>query len=135
MFEIMAEKNAEMHVGYEKPDPEGIYRVGWDAWLSFFHYYFAETFLEVFLLFSTAAGFLYGQRRAYHGILLGWALALGSYLVYFVSVKSVQYLIPLFLPLYGDEGQPPPFTRMLAYLVPAGLMLLQVEVNVVRLVG
>ena len=97
--------------------------------------------------------------------MLGWAVALGSYLVYFVAVKSIQYLIPLFLPLYGgvfgfseaalagllakpqdpvgdhDMGRAPsstevpPFTRLLADLVPAGFMLAQVGINLVKAGG
>ena len=150
MLEIMSGKSVEMAQGYDKPDPEGIYRTGWDAWLPFFRYYFGEDFFSLFLLFSTTAGFLFGRQRLYHGVLLGWVLALGIYLVYFVMVKSIQYLIPLYLPFYGGlygfseavcyglrgEGEePPPFTRLLADVVPAVFLAAQLALNVSRLAG
>ena len=150
MLEIMSGKSVEMMQGYDKPDPEGIYTTGWDAWLPFFQYYFAENIFSWFLLFSTTAGFLFGRQRIFHGVLLGWVLALGAYLVYFVMVKSIHYLIPLYLPYYGGvygfseavrfglrgEGeQPPPFTHLLADGVPACFLLAQLVLNVMRLGG
>ena len=150
MLEIMAEKSSEMRFGYDKPDPHNIYRIGLDAWLPFFQVYFAANFFSIYLLFSSAAGFLFSRRRIYYGVLMGWVLVLGAYLVYFVAVKSNQYLIPLFLPLYGGvfgfseaalyglrrEGEDlPPFTRLFSSLVPAVFLLVQLVINLIWLAG
>jgi hypothetical protein len=99
--EIMQQKNTEMAQGYNEPDPEHIYRTGWDAWLPFFVKDYGAGWFLAFLVLSAGATSLWGKERLFPAVLLGWAVVMAAYLVYFVAVKSYQYMLPLFVPLYG----------------------------------
>jgi len=100
--EIMQQKNTEMAQGYNEPDPEHIYRTGWDAWLPFFVKYYGAGWFLVFLVVSAGVAALLSKERLFPAVLLGWAAVMAGYLVYFVAVKSYQYMLPLFVPLYGS---------------------------------
>ncbi|HTX78834.1 MAG TPA: hypothetical protein VMC62_04160, partial [Longilinea sp.] len=99
--EIMQQKNVEMAQGYNEPDPQHIYRTGWDAWLPFFINYYGAGWFLAFLVISAGAAALLSKERLFPAVLLGWAVVMAGYLVYFVAVKSYQYMLPLFVPLYG----------------------------------
>jgi hypothetical protein len=100
-FRVMGNKQSEMAAGYGEPDPEHIYRTGWDAWLPFFQQDYAAHFFSIFLIGSVVAGTLYGKQRLFNGMLLAWVVAVTGYLVYFVVVKSTQYMLPLFVPFFA----------------------------------
>lgn len=92
--EILAEKQQEMKFGYGDPDPENIYRTGWDAWLPFLELHYGHRAL----LALTALGLLFtslrGENRQTHRLIGLWVIPSLGYLVYFVAVKSFQYLLP-----------------------------------------
>jgi hypothetical protein len=98
---IMGDKRSEMAYGYNEPDPEQIYHTGWGAWLPFFEEGYAANFFSLFLLASAIVGTWWGRQRIFNGMLLAWVAALAGYLVYFVAVKSSQYMLPLFVPFYA----------------------------------
>jgi hypothetical protein len=98
---IMEQKNTEMAQGYNEPDPQHIYRTGWDAWLPFFVKDYGAGWFLAFLVLSAGAASLWGKEHLFPAVLLGWAVVMAAYLVYFVAVKSYQYMLPLFVPLYG----------------------------------
>jgi hypothetical protein len=100
-FRVMGNKQSEMAAGYGEPDPEHIYRTGWDAWLPFFQQDYAAHFFSIFLIVSVVAGTLFGKQRLFNGMLLAWVVAVTGYLVYFVVVKSTQYMLPLFVPFFA----------------------------------
>jgi hypothetical protein len=97
----MNDKHTEMAYGYDEPDPEQIYRTGWEAWLPIFEEGYAANFFSIFLLASAIVGTLLGRQRIFNGMLLAWVVVLAGYLVYFVAVKSSQYMLPLFVPFYA----------------------------------
>jgi hypothetical protein len=98
---IMNDKQSEMTLGYNEPDPQQIYRTGWQAWLPFFEDGYAANAFSLFLLASVIVGTLVGRQRIFNGMLLAWVVVVILYLVYFVAVKSSQYLLPLFVPFYA----------------------------------
>jgi hypothetical protein len=107
LVRIMNEKHTEMAYGYNEPDPQQIYHTGWAAWLPFFEEGYAANFFSIFLLVSLIVGIWYGgqgghgQSQIFNGMLLAWVVVLAGYLVYFVAVKSSQYMLPLFVPFYA----------------------------------
>lgn len=107
LVRIMNDKHTEMAYGYNEPDLQQIYRTGWAAWLPFFEEGYAANFFSIFLLASLIVGtWIGGQGRhgpsqIFNGMLLAWVIVLAGYLVYFVAVKSSQYLLPLFVPFYA----------------------------------
>ena len=101
LVRIMNDKQGEMKYGYNEPDPQQIYRTGWDAWLPFFEEGYATNFFSIFLLVSAIVGIFMGGQRIFNGMLLAWVVVLAGYLVYFVAVKSSQYMLPLFVPFYA----------------------------------
>ncbi len=104
LVRIMNEKHTEMAYGYNEPDPQQIYRTGWAAWLPFFEEGYAANFFSIFLLASLIVGTWlggHGQSQIFNGMLLAWVVTLAGYLVYFVAVKSSQYMLPLFVPFYA----------------------------------
>jgi hypothetical protein len=113
LVRIMHDKRTEMVYGYNQPDPQQIYRSGWAAWLPFFEEGYAANFFSIFLLASLIVGTWlggqdpqggqggHGQSQIFNGMLLAWVIVLAGYLVYFVAVKSSQYMLPLFVPFYA----------------------------------
>jgi len=101
MVEIMQEKNAEMAHGYDEPDPQNIYRTGLEVWLPFFEQHYTQSYFFFFLFFALAAGSLWGSETYLNRLLLAWCVVVAGYLIYFVAVKSYQYMLPLMAPLYS----------------------------------
>ncbi len=101
LVRILNDKQGEMKYGYNEPDPEQIYRTGWEVWLPFFEEGYATNFFSIFLLASASLGIFMGGQRIFNGMLLAWVSVLAGYLVYFVAVKSSQYMLPLFVPFYA----------------------------------
>jgi hypothetical protein len=101
MVEIMQEKSAEMAHGYNEPDPQNIYRTGLEVWLPFFELHYTQSYFFFFLFFALSAGSLCGSETYLNRLLLAWCVVVAGYLIYFVAVKSYQYLLPLMVPLYS----------------------------------
>lgn len=100
MLAILSEKSGEMAEGYVGDyDPRNDYRPGWDAWYPAFEDHYVEMFCFFFLIFSMVIGFVAGDHRLTHLITFLWFAAITGYLIFFVAVKSTQYVLPALLPL------------------------------------
>ncbi len=108
-----------MRQGYNEPDPEGVYRLGLQAWMVFFRMHFMQDFYFYFSIFALIAGSLLGTQKTLNRLILAWCAVIGIFLTNWIAVKSFQYLLPLMIPLYagvflfpsiaGGENYPKPF--------------------------
>jgi hypothetical protein len=107
-----------MRQGYNEPDPQGVYRLGLQAWMVFFRMHFMQDFYFYFSIFALVAGSLFGTEKTLNRLILAWCSVIGTFLVGWIAVKSFQYLMPLMIPLYagvflfpniaGADHYPPP---------------------------
>lgn len=101
MIAILSEKTGEMSSGYNGDfnDPKNDYRPGWDAWYPAFEDHFTEMYCFFFLLASLITACFIGKSQwTYRHIALWWVV-IAVYLIWFVAVKSTQYVLPMMLPL------------------------------------
>lgn len=100
MVSILSEKTNEMSYGYEGDyDPRNDYRTGWDAWYPAFEDHYTKMYCFVFLQATIIAGCFIGKKKLLFQMLLCWEIMIGGYLVFFVAVKSTQYVLPFLLPV------------------------------------
>ncbi len=101
MLAIMSEKTGEMSSGYNADfnDPKNDYRPGWDAWYPAFEDHYTEMYCFFFLIASLAAGCFIGKEQWTYRHLALWWVVIAVYLIWFVAVKSTQYVLPMMLPL------------------------------------
>lgn len=90
-----------MRQGYDEPDPQGVYRLGLQAWMVFFRMHFMQDFFFYFSCFALITGSLLGTQKTLNRLILAWCSVTGIFLVGWIAVKSFQYLLPLMIPLYG----------------------------------
>jgi len=106
-FEILNEKQFDMKYGYNHPDPENIYRTGWGVWLPFLEQHYGQRFF----LLITALGLLItsfiSKHRHTQRLITLWVLPSLGYLIYFVVVKSYQYLLPPLVPFLAASFSAP----------------------------
>lgn len=148
MLATMAEKSGEMARGYAEPDPERVYRTGWDAWAPFFERDYAQTWFSGFLLFSSVLAALVVKERTFPALLLGWGVVMGGYLVFFVAAKAFQYSLPLFMPFYSaafllpqvfsarshlQNSLKPRWVQKAVMGTTFGLCLIQLVINLVKI--
>ena len=95
-----ARRQAVMANGINEPDPENIYRTGLDAWWPFMTRSFGSSATLITLGISVVIGALGKKHANFYRILLAWLLAIGTYLIGFVLVKSSWYMLPFLVPLY-----------------------------------
>ena len=148
MVEIMQEKSGEMAEGYAGDyDPRNDYRPGWDAWYPAFEDHYTQMFCFFFLIASLLFGCFYGEIQLAHRMELFWFLMIGGYLVFFVAVKSTQYVLPVLLPLMGtifsiplaiQSGEIPAFLQKKwieksAWFLASGIYLAQLVINIVNI--
>jgi hypothetical protein len=100
-LQIWQGKNVEMTYGYNEPDPQHIYRTGLEVWMPFFEQHYTQGYFFFFLFLALAAGSLWGSETYLNRLLLAWCVVVAGYLIYFVAVKSYQYILPLMVPLYA----------------------------------
>lgn len=99
--QILQEKSVEVSQGYDEPDPEGVYQKGLAATLPHLREPYGLPFMLAFLLVSITAAFACGKNRLVNGVLLGWVLMSGSYLVFFSAIKNYHYWLPVMVPLFS----------------------------------
>ena len=101
MIAILTEKTGEMSSGYngDFSDPKNDYRPGWDAWYPAFENHFTEMFCFFFLIVSLLTACFTGRRQWTFRIIFLWWIVVAVYLIWFVAVKSTQYVLPMMLPL------------------------------------
>lgn len=100
MVAIMTEKTGEMAHGYEGDyDPRGDHRTGWDAWYPAFEDHYVKQFCFWFLALTLLTGSFIGAQQLTYRMVASWCLVITGYLVFFVAVKSTQYVLPALLPM------------------------------------
>ena len=143
MAAILTEKTGEMSTGYNSDfsDPKNDYRPGWDAWRPAFEDHFTEMFCFFFLLFSLlTACFLGREQWTFHIIFLWW-IVVAVYLIWFVAVKSTQYVLPMMLPMMSCIFALPRalcdlknrHIRAAAWLLSAGIFTAQLIINLIKI--
>ena len=101
MAAILTEKTGEMTTGYNADfsDPKNDYRPGWQAWRPAFETHFTEMFCFFFLIASLVCACFWGREQWTFRIIFLWWIVVAVYLIWFVAVKSTQYVLPMMLPL------------------------------------
>ena len=101
MAAILTEKTGEMTTGYNADfsDPKNDYRPGWQAWRPAFETHFTEMFCFFFLIVSLVCACFLGREQWTFRIIFLWWIVVAVYLIWFVAVKSTQYVLPMMLPL------------------------------------
>ena len=142
MVAILTEKTGEMSSGYNADfnDPKNDYRPGWDAWYPAFEDHYTEMYCFFFLIASLAAACFVGWDQWTYRHLALWWVVIAVYLIWFVAVKSTQYVLPMMLPLMSCifalpralEGR----SRKLvlpARIVSAAVWASQLVINVIKI--
>ena len=97
---------------------------------------------ETFPVAKNISAFLGSERLTYRTVAL-WSLTITAYLVFFVAVKSTQYVLPALLPLMGaifalplvveDAGIFSGRTRTAAWLASGAVFAAQLVLNLIRI--
>ena len=103
---IMAEKTEEMKTGYNEPDPEGVYSIGFPAWLPFMEKGYGSRVFLTLALASLILGSIYGKESKINLLTLAWFIPYTGYLSLFLAVKSLQYLLPVLIPFISGIINP-----------------------------
>ena len=143
MVAILTEKTGEMTTGYNADftDPKNDYRPGWDAWYPAFEDHFTEMFCFFFLLGSLLCACFVGRDRWTFRIIFLWWIVVAVYLIWFVAVKSTQYVLPMMLPLMSCIFALPralrevqnKHLRSAAWLASSGVFLAQLIINLIKI--
>lgn len=148
MVTILRQKSTEMAEGYVGDyDPRNDYRTGWDAWYPAFEDHYTEMYCFFFLVFSLVFASFFGDQKLTHLMTLCWCVVIISYLVFFVAVKSTQYVLPALLPLMAsvfsipqavETGQVPAILRhksirIGSWIVAGGILVSQFIINLIKI--
>ncbi len=143
MAEILTEKTGEMSTGYNADfsDPKNDYRPGWNAWYPAFEDHFTEMFCFFFLILSLAAACFAGRYQWTYRVLALWWAVVSVYLIWFVAVKSTQYVLPMMLPLMSCifalprtlEGIRSRKIRSAAWVLSADIFAAQLIINLIKI--
>ena len=142
MVAILTEKTGEMSSGYNADfnDPKNDYRPGWDAWYPAFEDHYTEMYCFFFLIASLVTACFIGRDQWTYRHLALWWVVIAVYLIWFVAVKSTQYVLPMMLPLMSCifalpralEGK----RRQLvlpAWIVSAAVWASQLVINIIKI--
>ena len=143
MLAILTEKTGEMSTGYNADfsDPKNDYRPGWEAWYPAFEDHFTEMFCFFFLIASLLAACFIGREKWTYRIIALWWVVVSVYLIWFVAVKSTQYVLPMMLPLMSCIFALPRALRdtrdrrvcVGARVVSAGIFTVQIIINLIKI--
>ena len=143
MVRILTEKTGEMSSGYNADfsDPKNDYRPGWDAWYPAFEDHFTEMYCFFYLIISLAAACFLGKRQWTYRYIALWWVVVSVYLIWFVAVKSTQYVLPMMLPLMSCifalpealDGVKNKKIRTAAWLLSSGIFLSQWIINLIKI--
>ena len=143
MIAIITEKAGEMTTGYNADfsDPKNDYRPGWDAWRPAFAAHFTEMFCFFYLIVSLGCACLMGREQWTFRIIFLWWIVISVYLIWFVAVKSTQYVLPMMLPLMSCIFALPRAVRDLrekrvragAWVISVGIYTAQLVINLIKI--
>ena len=143
MIAILTEKTGEMSTGYNADfnDPKNDYRPGWDMWSPAFADHFTEMFCFFFLLASMLIACFIGREQWTFRIIFLWWIVVAVYLIWFVAVKSTQYVLPMMLPMMSCIFALPralrdlknKHIRIAAWLLSTGIFIAQLIINLIKI--
>ena len=143
MAAILTEKTGEMSSGYNADfsDPKNDYLPGWDAWYPAFEDHFTEMFCFFFLIASLLTACFAGREQWTFRIIFLWWIVVAVYLIWFVAVKSTQYVLPMMLPLMSCIFALPralrdisnKHIRLSAWILAAGIFTAQIIINLIKI--
>lgn len=143
MMDILTEKTGEMSTGYNADfsDPKNDYRPGWDAWYPAFEDHFTEMFCFFYLVISLGTACFAGRHQWTYRLTALWWVVVSVYLIWFVAVKSTQYVLPMMLPLMSCifalpralEGIRSRRIRFGALILSAGIFTAQLIINMIKI--
>ncbi len=143
MAAILTEKTGEMSTGYNGDfnDPKNDYRPGWDAWYPAFEDHFTEMFCFFFLVISLVTACFIGREQWTFRVIFLWWIVVAVYLIWFVAVKSTQYVLPMMLPLMSCIFALPRALRDLKskrvrfgiWVLSAGIFTAQLIINLIKI--
>ena len=143
MAAILTEKTGEMSSGYNADfsDPKNDYRPGWDAWYPAFEDHFTEMFCFFFLIVSLLTACFASREPWTFRIIFLWWIVVAVYLIWFVAVKSTQYVLPMMLPLMSCIFALPralrdisnKHIRLSAWILATGIFAAQLIINLIKI--
>ena len=143
MVAILTEKTGEMSSGYNADfnDPKNDYRPGWEAWYPAFEDHFTEMYCFFYLIVSLGVACFAGRDQWTYRYIFLWWVVVAVYLIWFVAVKSTQYVLPMMLPLMSCIFALPRALRDLrnkrirlaAWFVSAGIFVSQLVINLIKI--
>ncbi len=137
------QQNSLLH-GYDRPDPSNEYGMGMFNWLRFIGYYYIQPFFAFFGTLSLVLGSLWGKRKTLCRLILAWSVVVAVFLFNFAVMKTLQYMLPLAIPLclgallFPTLSEPAPgapsflgriLTRKVAWGVTLAMLLIQFAIN------
>lgn len=143
MIKILTEKTGEMSTGYNSDfnDPKNDYRPGWDAWYPAFEDHFTEMYCFFFLIISLLTACFVGREQWTYRIIGLWWIVVAVYLIWFVAVKSTQYVLPMMLPLMSCIFALPralrdcknKYLRLGSLILSIGIFVSQLIINLIKI--
>ena len=143
MSAILSEKSEEMSTGYggDFTDLKNDYRPGWNAWYPAFEDHFTEMFCFVYLLASLMIACFVGREQWTYRVIGLWWIVVAVYIIWFVAVKSTQYLLPMMLPLMSCIFTLPralreveqKWLRIGAWCLSSGIFAAQLVINLIKI--
>lgn len=143
MAAILMEKSEEMSTGYggDFTDLKNDYRPGWNAWYPAFEDHFTEMFCFFYLLSSLFIACFAGREQWTYRVISLWWIVVAFYIIWFVAVKSTQYLLPMMLPLMSCIFSLPRALRDLeqkwlrigAWFLSSGIFAVQLVINLIKI--
>ncbi len=100
LVNIQTYKTQELDQGYAHDDPY-YYQKGPQFWEWTLTNWYGQPLLLAFMVLSLAVGCLWGQRKTFNRLLLGWAIPYSIYLLWFVAVKPDHYWLPILIPVFS----------------------------------
>lgn len=100
LVKIQTYKTEELDLGYAHDDPY-YYQKGPQFWEWTLSNWYGQPLLLVFMVVSLAAGCLWGKRKIFNRLVLGWAIPYSIYLLWFVAVKPDHYWLPILIPVFS----------------------------------
>ncbi len=100
LVNIQTFKTTELDQGYAHDDPY-YYSKGPLFWEWTLSNWYGQPVLLAFMVISLAAGCLWGERKIYNRLVLGWAIPYSIYLLWFVAVKPDHYWLPILIPVFS----------------------------------
>ncbi len=143
MAAILSEKTGEMSSGYngDFSDPKNDYSPGWKKWYPAFEDHFTEMFCFFFLIASLVTACFIGREQWTYRLLGLWWVVVSVYLIWFVAVKSTQYLLPMMLPLMSCIFAFPRalrdlsnrHIRLASWVLSSGIFIAQLIINLIKI--